>query len=193
MNAYARRPLERTIPGYLTAVAAVAAALALRVLLEPLTGAGVPFLFFFAAVLLTSFFIGTGPGALALAMSLPVATYASVTGSGTPASQAYFQALWYAVDGLIILYAASRVTKRRESLHTANDELRRLSDEAARSEARARQIIELSPDAFFLADLEARLTDVNQAACDLLGYEREELLGKTAFDVILPGHQRSNT
>jgi PAS domain S-box-containing protein len=50
--------------------------------------------------------------------------------------------------------------------------------------ARTREVIELSPDAFFQADLDARYTDVNQAACRLLGYDRDELVGKTIFDII---------
>jgi PAS domain S-box-containing protein len=49
-----------------------------------------------------------------------------------------------------------------------------------------RDLIELAPDAFFLADLEGRLMDVNQAACRMLGYQREELLSKTVADVVLP-------
>ena len=52
--------------------------------------------------------------------------------------------------------------------------------------ARTRDVIELAPDAFFQADLNARLTDVNQAACRLLGYDRDELVGKTIVDIIPP-------
>jgi PAS domain S-box-containing protein len=52
--------------------------------------------------------------------------------------------------------------------------------------ARQRDLIELAPDAFFLADLDGRLMDVNQAACRMLGYQREELLSKTVADVVLP-------
>jgi PAS domain S-box-containing protein len=51
---------------------------------------------------------------------------------------------------------------------------------------RQRDLIELAPDAFFLADLDGRLMDVNQAACRMLGYQREELLSKTVADVVVP-------
>jgi PAS domain S-box-containing protein len=74
------------------------------------------------------------------------------------------------------------VTERRER----EDALRASTAEVSRSEARLRDLIELAPDAFFLADLDARFNDVNQAACRLLGYEREELLGKTILDVTSP-------
>ena len=58
------------------------------------------------------------------------------------------------------------------------------NEEIIRSMARTREVIELAPDAFFQADLDGRFTDVNQAACRLLGYERDELIGKTVFDII---------
>jgi PAS domain S-box-containing protein len=63
-------------------------------------------------------------------------------------------------------------------------QLRRLSAQLSRSEARRRDLIELAPDAFFLADLSGRFTDVNQAACRLLGYERDALVGKRIVDLI---------
>jgi PAS domain S-box-containing protein len=52
--------------------------------------------------------------------------------------------------------------------------------------ARQRDLIELAPDAFLLADLDGRLMDVNQTACRMLGYQREELLSKTIADIIPP-------
>src|SRR5262249_16060889 len=39
-------------------------------------------------------------------------------------------------------------------------------------------------DAFFLADLDGRFTDVNQTACRMLGYDRGELISKTIFEII---------
>ena len=74
--------------------------------------------------------------------------------------------------------------KGRQAVQEANQQLRQANEEITKSMARTREVIELSPDAFFQADLEARFTDVNQAACRLLGYDRDELLGKTVFDVI---------
>jgi PAS domain S-box-containing protein len=42
-------------------------------------------------------------------------------------------------------------------------------------------MIELSPDAIYLADMDARFTEVNAAGCQMLGYERNELVGKKTF------------
>jgi PAS domain S-box-containing protein len=55
------------------------------------------------------------------------------------------------------------------------------------SRASARSLVEEAPDAVFVADLTGRYTDVNSAACRLVGYSREEILGKTIADLILPG------
>src|SRR6476620_1658449 len=122
MSAHAERLLKHTATRYLAAVAAVAAALLLRMLLEPITGNGARFALAFAAVLVVSLFVGVGPGVLTLALSVPLTAYFSVTRAGTPVSQAVIQTLLYVVDGLIILYVASIVTKKRRSLDDANRE-----------------------------------------------------------------------
>ena len=50
-----------------------------------------------------------------------------------------------------------------------------------------RSLLDLASDALFVADLSGRYIDVNDAACCMLGYSREELIGKTIMDLILPG------
>ena len=52
------------------------------------------------------------------------------------------------------------------------------------SEARFRRFVENTPDAFFLHQLDGTIIDVNDRACEQLGYSREELIGLTpyAFD-----------
>lgn len=52
------------------------------------------------------------------------------------------------------------------------------------TEERYRSALEQAPDAVFVADLNGRYTEVNSAACRLLGYTREQLLGKTIMDLI---------
>src|SRR6185369_11918342 len=49
-----------------------------------------------------------------------------------------------------------------------------------------RGLIDLASDGFFVADLSARFTDVNDAGCRMLGFSRAELLGKTIVDLIRP-------
>jgi PAS domain S-box-containing protein len=52
------------------------------------------------------------------------------------------------------------------------------------SEERYRSALEQAPDAVFVADLTGRYTEVNSAACKMLGYAREQLIGKTIMDLI---------
>lgn len=56
-----------------------------------------------------------------------------------------------------------------------------------RAEERLRVFLDQAVDGFFLHDASGVLVDVNQRACEMLGYTREELIGKTppAFDVSL--------
>jgi PAS domain S-box-containing protein len=45
-----------------------------------------------------------------------------------------------------------------------------------------RELIDLAPDAVVVTDADDHVTDVNDAACALYGYSREELVGKTLAD-----------
>ncbi len=50
-------------------------------------------------------------------------------------------------------------------------------------ESLIRELIERTPDAFFVHDLEGRFVFMNQASCELLGYSKEEMLSMSAQDV----------
>ena len=148
---------------YSFAIAMVLAGLGLRLLLTPLTGRGAPFALFFSAALVTSFVAGVGPALLVVAISVPLALYLFVLPAGYPTHQALFLAALYAANGLIIVYVT--VLMRR-------------------AQSRVSDTLELAPDAYFLADLRGRFITVNEAACRLLGYEQNELIGKAIFDLI---------
>ena len=61
---------------------------------------------------------------------------------------------------------------------------RKLAEEALReSEERFRGLVTQAADAFFLLDWDGRILDVNQSACDGLGYGRDELLAMNIADV----------
>ena len=175
---------HNTIVRYLFAIAVVASTFSLRIWLIPFTGTGAPYVLFFAAVLVTSLVVGVGPGICALLISLPLAAYTFVTRAGYPPIQAAFQALLFGTDGIVVIYLTYLLKKGRQTAQDANRQLRGANQEITRSMARTREVIELAADAFFLADLDGRYTDVNQAACRLLGYDRDELIGKTIFDLI---------
>ena len=51
------------------------------------------------------------------------------------------------------------------------------------SEERFRTLVQQASDAIFVHDTEGRLLDVNQSACESLGYSRKELLRMTVLDI----------
>jgi two-component system, OmpR family, sensor histidine kinase VicK len=63
----------------------------------------------------------------------------------------------------------------------------RLYAEAQAAEARYRSLFEGVADAILSIDAAGRFRDVNAAATELLGYQREELLGSRLEDLIPPG------
>jgi PAS domain S-box-containing protein len=186
MDQFSKTWFHNTIARYLFAILVVVCTFALRLWLTPLTGTGAPFVLFFAAVVATSLAVGTGPGVCVVVLSLPLAAYTFVVRAGYPILQTTFQSLLFTVDGVVVVYLVSVMRKGRDAIQTANQELRDANEAINRLMARSREIIELAPEAFFLSDLHARFTDVNQAACQMLGYDRDELIGKTIFDVIPP-------
>jgi sigma-B regulation protein RsbU (phosphoserine phosphatase) len=61
---------------------------------------------------------------------------------------------------------------------------RKLAEDALRkSEEKFRRIVETAAEGFVLMDEDLVIVDVNDAYCKMLGYMREELIGKTPFDL----------
>jgi len=52
-----------------------------------------------------------------------------------------------------------------------------------KSEEKFRRIVETAGEGFLLMNEELKIVDVNQAYCQMIGYSREELLGKTVLDL----------
>jgi sigma-B regulation protein RsbU (phosphoserine phosphatase) len=61
---------------------------------------------------------------------------------------------------------------------------RKLAEEELRkSEEKFRRIVETAGEGFLLMDENLQIVDVNDAYCRLLGYSREEIIGKTPLDL----------
>lgn len=65
-------------------------------------------------------------------------------------------------------------------------EQKRLEAKAIEAQQRERDLLEQAPDGIFLANLEGRITDVNQAGCRMLEMTREEIIGRPVLDLIPP-------
>jgi PAS domain S-box-containing protein len=56
--------------------------------------------------------------------------------------------------------------------------------EQALSQAQLSALVDLAPDGIFVSDVDGRYTFVNEAGCRLLGYSRDEIIGKSIPDLI---------
>lgn len=65
-------------------------------------------------------------------------------------------------------------------------DVKRLEQRQGELETRLRVIIENAPCGILVADGQGRYVDVNGAACELIGYTREELLSRSIPDVVPP-------
>ncbi|HEV8393507.1 MAG TPA: PAS domain S-box protein [Vicinamibacterales bacterium] len=77
--------------------------------------------------------------------------------------------------------------RARRMFGTVQDitEFRRAQDELRASESRFRVFVDHATDAFFLHNRRGVILDVNQQACDSLGYTRDELVGMSPKDIDL--------
>jgi len=175
-----------TVARFTFGIALVAVATLLRLLLAPLTGAGAPYFLYFSAALVTALVAGVGPAILTLAISVPLATMLFVVPAGYSVAQVAVQAMLYVIDGFIVVYVTVCMARRRRRLQQVEVELRRANEERSRALARVSDAIEHAPDAYILAGPDTRLTEVNEAACRLIGLERGELVGRSIVDLIVP-------
>ncbi|MEO6095412.1 MAG: PAS domain S-box protein [Fibrobacteria bacterium] len=94
--------------------------------------------------------------------------------------------VWIAWTNRIALDSNGQV---EEILSIGSDiTVQKLAEQArAESEARYRKLFEYAPDGILIADGRSRYLDANESICRMLGYTREELIGKEATDIIDPG------
>jgi PAS domain S-box-containing protein len=62
----------------------------------------------------------------------------------------------------------------------------RLQDRAGTAQEQFRRLFEEAPIAYHEIDGHGTVVRVNRAECDLLGFKREEILGKPAWDIVAP-------
>jgi PAS domain S-box-containing protein len=96
-----------------------------------------------------------------------------------PVAFAFVLCFALAVTSVLTFATATRLSQFDAEQRASSNELRA-------SEARLRTIVDGAQDGIFLADLDGRYIDVNPAACAMLGYERDELIGLTIADVVQP-------
>jgi PAS domain S-box-containing protein len=95
---------------------------------------------------------------------------------------------WPVARALFVLAAlAGSLALVVTTARRVNDLSRRHAATAAerdRAAVRLRQLVEGAADGIFLADLDGKYLDVNEAGCKMLGCTRDEIVGKTIADFI---------
>ena len=143
-----RTPLANPFARYALALALIAAALGLRMALQPWVPAHLPFVTLFGAVALTVWVAGTGPSILAAGIGFIVSTHWMFGEVFAPrlSNPTYVAAaLVYTVScaAIIALFGALHRTQRR--LRSEIDERRQVETSLRDSEDHYRHAVELSP------------------------------------------------
>ena len=157
-------PAQRSLARKALPAVAVAVAVLVTRLLGP--SGDIPFILFLAAVFLSAWYGGLGPALTAVVLSLLavysffVPPHSDLDMGGNLASRSVRFVL---VSGLLIWLTESR---------------RRAEEALRESEERFRGTFENADVGIAHHDLEGRFLRVNQKFCEILGYTREELLGR---------------
>jgi PAS domain S-box-containing protein len=77
-----------------------------------------------------------------------------------------------------------------ERIHAALEQRQQTLEKLQNAEARSTAVIEASPDPVMLVDHQDRITEANEAAVEAFGYARDELIGRTLADTIVPERLR---
>jgi sigma-B regulation protein RsbU (phosphoserine phosphatase) len=85
---------------------------------------------------------------------------------------------WVADRTSIVRNQAGEKTHNQGILYDIT-ERKKAEDALRKSEEKYRRIVETAAEGFFLMDQDLTIIDVNNACCRMLGYTREEVLGKT--------------
>src|SRR6266540_1603827 len=83
-------------------------------------------------------------------------------------------------EGILVSSAIRDISERKRAQDALRD-----------SEARIRQVLETADEAFIEMDHEGRITEWNPKAHSLFGWSREEALGKTVAETVIPPEMRA--
>ena len=163
----------KNIRRYSIAVAAVAASLLGRYLLQSVLGIKVPYLQFFPAVIVASWFGGLGPGLLATGLSCVAAMFYLLPPDGLAVGEPGDQLSLavFAGIGALIAWLNDRVHLAEAARSTA------AAEASARLE-RLDAILNTSIDGIIVIDAKGRIEGFNPGAERLFGYPESEVVGR---------------
>jgi PAS domain S-box-containing protein len=124
-----------------------------------------------------------GPGGILL-RRLGLSAIALPVGLGLVVTQLVATQKIEGISVPVAILAAAMAALSLLLLGATAPRLNRAYEDLQASRAHTRSLVEQAPDGIFVADLDGRYTDVNEAGCRMLGYTREEIVGKTIVDLI---------
>jgi len=83
------------------------------------------------------------------------------------------------------------IIRDAELLKQKTEELAQVNAALKKSEEKYRSFIENAPDGVFVIDKNGRYNEVNDAACKITGYSKDELLGMTISDILSEESQQA--
>lgn len=157
---------------YVVAVLAVGGAALLRRLLDPWLGVSAPYLLYFPAILISAWYGGFGPGAVATALAAALAMYLYLPSGGLAIQASDVLSLsLFAATGLGIAWLNHRLRLAQAAHRT----------EAALATARAERldaIIDNTVDGIVVIDERGIVEAFNRGAERLFGYSAAEVIGR---------------
>ena len=173
------------IGAYGMAVAAVAAAFAIRHVLSLLVGHGLPpFITFYPAVMLIGLLAGMGPGLLASAGAALVTVFWIFPAEGHVRNTLAADALGVALFSCMGAFMSVVAELYRRARQRAEGYRRKMS--LRESEARFSTVFQSSPVGMSITGVaDGRYRDVNEAFASLFGHARKEAVGRTSLELNL--------
>ncbi|HLH96400.1 MAG TPA: PAS domain S-box protein [Xanthobacteraceae bacterium] len=168
---------------YGLALVLVVAALAMRLLIEPISGSQPSYLFFVPAVLIAADAGGLGPGLLATALSVLAAIF--VVADSQPLS------IPAIVNGIVFAAIGSGIAWGGELLQRSRLRALTSTQDAIAREAHLKSILDTVPDAMIVIDERGAIHSFSAAAERLFGYRSSEVAGRNV-KMLMPSPYREN-
>lgn len=180
--------------GYALVIVFQAVAVLALIALQQLFPLGERSIIYILVVLLATYVFGIGPGILALILGWLSYTYFFISPFGSLWPLAVSPAGWvsqasYLIGTAAFGIAAALLRRSRLRAEALADRLDQELEERRRSEEELEtnwrlfnDLLDNSATAIYVKDMEGRLLLANRALADLLGYDKEEMIGKTSYD-----------
>ncbi|MGF1478996.1 MAG: ATP-binding protein [Cyanophyceae cyanobacterium] len=162
---------------YGVAILSVASALLLTKLLLPFIAPTVSLLFF-AAVMLSTWYGGLGPGLLATVLAVLASDYFLIPPLYSLGQVSGADFLQLAIFSLLAITISSLNASLRAAKEKAEHNLRRLQE----SEEQYRRLVDTAYEGIWLLDAAMQTEYVNQRMAEMLGYSPQEMQGRSLYE-----------